>query len=161
MSVLVSYRRFGSLFSADVDAIVNPVNVEGVMGAGLAAEFKRRLDASYFESYVAACRDGSLRIGTVRAWPVRDRYVIDLPTKRHWRERSSLAHVRSGLAAMFVEMERLSIASVGLPALGAGLGGLEWSDVRELFDETLPQAPNGSEFVVFMPREGRRVWKRK
>lgn len=122
----------GDLLDARVDALVNPVNCVGVMGKGLALAFKRAHPA-VFREYARACAAGEVVVGrmhtceTGRALP---RWVINFPTKRHYREPSRLIDVESGLVALVAEVRRLELASIAIPALGCGLGGLAWDDVR-------------------------------
>lgn len=132
----------GDIFATDAEALVNPVNCVGVMGAGLALAFRRRYPEHYRE-YVAACHTGRMRPGTVHVHQhkpgVTPRYIVAVPTKRHWRERSRLDDVAAGTAALARTLTRLRIESVAIPALGCGLGGLEWKEVHEVLERTLRQ----------------------
>ncbi|MGB3328569.1 MAG: macro domain-containing protein [Thermomicrobiales bacterium] len=121
----VSFRS-GDLFASGSDVLVNPVNCVGVQGAGLARQFRERfpdLDAEYRE----VCRDGRLKIGG----PVlsRDGSVLWFPTKHHWRDRSRMTDVVAGLLT-FVDRFTDDPRSWAFPALGCGLGGLDWRHVR-------------------------------
>jgi O-acetyl-ADP-ribose deacetylase (regulator of RNase III) len=123
-------------------ALVNPVNCKGVMGAGLAKEFKRRWPAM-FEHYKSVCvcslgfRPGQLLI----YYPgdkVRGPNIICFPTKDHWREPSKLEYIKVGLEALAEDLSRTAtIDTIALPKLGCGLGGLAWEDVRSLMIEYL------------------------
>lgn len=132
----------GNLLLDDAQALVNTVNTVGVMGKGLALQFKRAYP-EVFETYAAGCRDGTVRPG--RILPVRigdtDRWVLNFPTKRHWRQPSRLADVESGLADLVRVIDELGIRSVAVPPLGCGNGGLAWSVVKSLIIERLGGLP--------------------
>ncbi|MFG3710832.1 macro domain-containing protein [Micromonospora sp. NPDC047730] len=141
----------GDLFAADVDALVNPVNCVGVMGRGLALQFKQRFPAN-FATYREACQEGLVQPGkvlVVLARQDRHRYVINFPTKRHWRQPSRIEDVEAGLRDLARSIRALRISSVALPALGCGLGGLQWKDVRPRIEETL--GATGARVLVYGP----------
>ena len=125
------------LFQTPADIRVNAVNCVGIMGAGIALAFKRRYPAM-FRSYRQACRAGRVRPGSLHVWtsPSGDR-VINLPTKRHWRDPSRYDDVESGLDALRDYLRDLGAVSVALPALGCGLGGLDWAIVSRMIAEKL------------------------
>jgi len=137
-------RGHGDLLTADVDALVNPVNTVGVMGKGLALRFKRAFPEN-FTAYEEACGSGELTIGTVHVHRLttagapapRPRLIVNFPTKRHWRSRSRPEDVRSGLAALRSAVAEWDIRSLALPALGCGHGGLSWTEVEPLIAEAL------------------------
>lgn len=120
------------LFRSRCQAWVNPVNTVGVLCAGLALEFKARFP-DYAADYVAACQSGRLSVGTLHAFDRGEgetpRWIISLPTKRHWRDSSSIQDIDQGLAALRAFLLASDIQSIAIPALGCGLGGLEWKDV--------------------------------
>lgn len=132
----------GDLFEADVDAITNAVNCVGVMGRGIALAFKNRFPENFI-AYKQACDDGSLRPGSVFVFDRRDsahpRYVVNFPTKDHWRNPSKLTDIEAGLRALTDEIDRLGIRSIALPALGCGLGGLDWETVRDAVETTFAE----------------------
>lgn len=125
----------GDLLESDCAALVNPVNCVGVTGKGLALQFKRTFPNND-AAYRTACWQGIVRPG--RVLPVatmaagRSLLIINFPTKRHWRAPSKLADIDAGLIDLRRELEDRAIASVAVPALGCGLGGLAWEDVRPL-----------------------------
>lgn len=123
----------GDLFEADVDAITNAVNCVGVMGRGIALAFKNRFPDNFI-AYKQACDDGTLRPGSVFVFDCGEsehpRYIVNFPTKDHWRNSSNLADIEAGLRALSDEIDRLGIRSIALPALGCGLRGLDWERVR-------------------------------
>lgn len=115
------------------EALVNPVNCVGVMGAGLAKQFKAAFPDN-FEAYEAACRRGEISPGRIHAFDrgpdCMPRWVINFPTKRHWREASRLDDIEKGLDSLEETIRKLGIRSLAIPPLGCGLGGLDWDDVR-------------------------------
>ena len=125
-----------SIFETEAEAIVNPVNCVGVSGAGLAREFARRYPEND-RLYKEACKEGRVLPGrgiitaTGLDGPI---YIVNSPTKRHWRDKSCLNDIRLGLRNLHRELLRRSIRLIALPALGAGLGGLDWRDVWELIE---------------------------
>lgn len=143
----------GDLFAAAVDALVNPVNTVGVMGKGLALRFKQRFPENY-AAYRAAAKAGMIEIGRMFVFEMgpesSPRYIVNFPTKAHWRARSRLSYVESGLSDLVEVIRARRIRSIAVPALGAGLGGLAWSDVRPLIERALSPLRN-VEVCVFEP----------
>jgi O-acetyl-ADP-ribose deacetylase (regulator of RNase III) len=119
----------------DVDAIVNTVNCVGVMGKGIALQFKNKWPDN-FKAYAAACKSGSVRPGTMFVFDsgaiVRPNFIINFPTKDHWRGKSKIEFIRDGLVDLVVQIKRLNIRSIAIPPLGCGNGGLDWNDVRPM-----------------------------
>ena len=135
------YLEPGSdLFASPAQTLVNTVNTEGVMGAGIALAFKRRYPAM-FEEYRALCRRGALSVGTLHLWRGPDRWVLNFPTKTTWRRPSSLAYVEAGLLRLRRDYQGLGITSLALPALGCSLGRLAWKDVQVLCERYLSDLP--------------------
>lgn len=132
----------GNLFDAKVDALVNPVNTVGVMGKGLALQFKKTYPANT-RAYEAACKKGELRIGEMFTFDLGEgkvpRYIVNFPTKEHWRSPSKLVYVENGLVALVEVVKSHAIRSLAVPALGAGLGGLAWTDVKPLLERAFGQ----------------------
>ena len=130
----------GDILGATAEAIVNAVNTVGVMGKGLALQFARAFPEMLAE-YKRACKAGEVQPGRMHiyrlpgpAWP---QYVINFPTKRHWRDRSQIEDIADGLDALANAIQRLGIKSIAIPALGCGLGGLKWSEVLPLIETRL------------------------
>ena len=144
----------GDMLAADVDAMVNAANTVGVMGKGLALQVKRAFP-DVFAAYARACKAGEVEVGRMhvvrRATPPR--VVINFPTKQHWRQPSQLAFVRDGLRDLIAHVRALSIASIAVPPLGCGLGGLAWRDVEPLIVDAFAALP-AVEVVLFAPRDG-------
>ena len=143
----------GNLFEADVEAITNAVNCIGVMGKGIALEFKKRFPQNFL-AYKAACDHGELQLGRVfihdNGPSSKHRYIVNFPTKHHWRDTSRLADIRTGLETLAIDLERLQIHSIALPALGCGLGGLDWMDVRLEIAKTFATSKS-VKVLVFSP----------
>lgn len=145
--------RQGDLFDADVDALVNTVNTVGVMGKGIALQFKRRYPDN-FKAYAKACKANEVRIGKMfvfdRGALSKPRFIINFPTKKHWRNPSKLDYIETGLADLVAEIKRLEIPSIALPALGCSNGGLGWQDVKPLIETALNEVP-GLRAVIYEP----------
>lgn len=140
----------GDLLADRAQALVNPVNCPGVMGAGLAAQFRRRWPAM-FADYRDTCLAGGLVPGKLHIWRTPDqRYIVNLPTKQDWRHESDLAHVQAGVQALARWVEDQAIASLAIPALGCGLGGLVWPPVRALLERAFPTHPERA-VRVYLP----------
>lgn len=114
------------------DALVNPVNTVGVMGAGLAQQFKDTFPAM-FTAYAAACRAGEVEVGRMHVYDrgrLPQRWIINFPTKIHWRGNSLMGYIDAGLIDLVEHVHALRLTSLAVPALGCGYGGLNWKDVR-------------------------------
>lgn len=145
----------GNLLTADADALVNTVNTVGVMGKGIALQFKRAYPANY-AAYRAACASNEVRLGRVfvfdsaRLGPRR--YVINFPTKGHWRAGSRLSDIEAGLTDLVHVVRERQITSVAVPALGCGNGGLDWNEVRPAIERAFAELPDVR--VLLFPPEG-------
>jgi O-acetyl-ADP-ribose deacetylase (regulator of RNase III) len=136
-----------------VEAIVNTVNCVGIMGKGIALQFKRKWPAN-FRAYEAACEAGQVVPGKMFIFDagglLRPRYIINFPTKQHWRGDSKLEFVEQGLVDLVRQIKLLGIKSVAVPPLGCGNGGLDWEDVRPRIEAAL--APlGGLQVKLFAP----------
>src|SRR5258706_15166545 len=120
----------GNLLDANVNALVNTVNTVGVMGRGVALQFKLAFPENY-ETYRRACERGEVRIGSVLTHDLRrlqnPRYIVNFPTKKHWRGESRPQYIDAGPTHPVRGVGELGIESIALPPLGAGLGGPQWS----------------------------------
>jgi O-acetyl-ADP-ribose deacetylase (regulator of RNase III) len=143
----------GNLLAAEADALVNPVNTVGVMGRGLALAFKKAFPDNYV-LYERACQAGEIQVGRVHVHGriAPPHYIINFPTKQHWRQPSKLEYIRDGLADLVLKVRALNIRSIAVPALGCGLGGLEWSVVRPLIEEAFAAVPDVT-VLLFEPGE--------
>ncbi len=146
--------KAGDIFAEDVEALVNSVNCVGVMGRGVALQFKTAFPEN-FNSYADACKRGEVQPGRMHVFDTGQtlgspRYIINFPTKRHWRGKSRIEDIESGLRTLVKEINNHNISSVALPPLGSGLGGLDWSIVRSRIESELSNA-SGVKIVVFEP----------
>lgn len=148
----------GDLLDAEVDALVNTVNTVGVMGKGLALQFRRAYPAMFAE-YAKEARAGQVRLGRMHVWDNRagemPRYIVNFPTKGHWRDRSRLADIETGLEDLAAVVTRLGVASIAVPPLGCGLGGLAWAQVRPLIERTFAGMPD-VDVRLYVPEGARR-----
>jgi O-acetyl-ADP-ribose deacetylase (regulator of RNase III) len=146
----------GNLLRADAEALVNTVNTEGVMGKGIALQFKKAYPAMY-EHYRAAAKAGEIRLGHVQVWSTGQmtgpKYVINFPTKGHWKSRSKMADIEAGLVDLITVIRELGIESVAVPPLGCGNGGLDWSDVEPRIVAAFERVPDVD--VLLFPPAGR------
>ena len=131
-----------NLLDAPDEALVNPVNTVGVMGKGLALSFRHRFDLNH-RLYVEACQAGDLQVGKVFATEtgqaVGSRWVVNFPTKQHWRQPSQLRWVSEGLMDLHRFIAQHRVQSIAIPALGACLGGLAWPDVQSAIESALAE----------------------
>lgn len=153
----------GNLLAADVEALVNTVNTVGVMGKGIALQF-RRAYPDMFADYARAVKGGEIQLGHMHVWGTGalsgPRYVINFPTKAHWRAGSKMADIEAGLHDLVRVVAEMGIRSIAVPPLGCGNGGLDWADVepriRSAFD-ALPDvdvrlyAPGAAPEAAAMP----------
>lgn len=132
----------GNLVAAEAEALVNTVNEVGVMGKGIALMFREAFPASA-QAYEAACEKGEVKVGRVlvtrNAQLMGPKWIIHFPTKKHWRHPSRLQWIRDGLQDLKRVVRELRIASVAVPPLGCGNGGLEWREVRREIEGALSE----------------------
>ena len=156
---MITYKK-GDMFAEDVEALVNPVNCVGVMGMGLALEFKKRFPEN-FKMYKEVCVKEQLSPGGLHVYgllesanigtdcSVNPKYIINFPTKMHWMHNSKRMDIISSLHKLKEWIEQNKIKSIAIPALGCGLGGLDWDDVK--LDITMLLENANCEIVVFEP----------
>jgi O-acetyl-ADP-ribose deacetylase (regulator of RNase III) len=143
----------GDLLQADADALVNPVNTVGVMGKGLALQFKQAFPENY-AAYAAACRRGEVQPGRMFITDTNTlagpRCLINFPTKRDWRAKSRMEDISSGLLALVAEVRERGLRSLAIPPLGCGNGGLDWEKVRPLIESAFASLPD-VQVLLFPP----------
>ena len=133
---MITYLE-GDLFSSPAQTLVNTVNTVGVMGKGIALEFKKRYPAMY-EQYKKYCDDKSLTIGKLMLWRDEpDHWLLMFPTKTTWRKPSDLSYIEAGLKKFVATYSDKGITSAALPRLGCGNGGLNWKDLKPLMEQYL------------------------
>ena len=125
---MIEYK-IGDIFEEDAEALVNSVNCVGVMGRGIALQFKKAFPEN-FNAYAEACKRGEVQPGRMFVYDLgglsNPQYIINFPTKRHWRSKSRLEDVEAGLEALVGEIRRRNIQSIAIPPLGTNLGALSW-----------------------------------
>ncbi len=130
-------ERQGSVLDSDAQTIVNTVNTVGVMGKGLALEFKKRYP-KMFDRYKLLCRSGELRVGKLHLYPEGDRLILNFPTKSDFRHPSKLEYIEKGLQTLVKHYRHMGVTSIAFPRLGCGLGGLDWENqVRPMMEKHL------------------------
>ena len=142
----------GNLITTEAEALVNTVNTVGIMGKGVALQFKQAFPAN-FKEYERACKKGDVRIGKMfvtHTGMLMPRLIINFPTKEHWRSPATLNNIRAGLSDLIDVIQSQGVASVALPPLGCGLGGLRWEEVRPLIEDAFKALPN-VDVVLFAP----------
>ncbi|HTX25901.1 MAG TPA: macro domain-containing protein [Streptosporangiaceae bacterium] len=148
-------RGTGNLLTQDADALVNTVNTEGIMGKGIALQFKKAWPAM-FKDYEAACKRGEVTLGRMHVWETGSlagpRYIINFPTKRHWRSRSKLVDIETGLQDLTRVIGELGIVSIAIPPLGCGNGGLDWRDVEPRILRALEPLAGTVGVRIFAPK---------
>lgn len=135
---MVEYSQ-SNVFDVSAQTMVNTVNCFGVMGAGLALEFKARYPKMY-EEYARLCRKQEVKVGHLCLHQVDEKdKIINFPTKKHWKYPSKIEWIETGLQYFLDNYQKWEIESVAFPKLGCDLGGLDWSDVDKLMNFYLSQ----------------------
>jgi len=133
---MLTYLK-GTVFNAPAKTLVNTVNCLGIMGAGIALEFKLRFP-EMFEDYVKKCESKEMRIGVPRIYRYSENlWIMNFPTKFHWKYPSKLEWIEQGLKYFIENYEKVEIESIAFPKLGTNNGGLDWNDVRLLMERYL------------------------
>ncbi len=144
----------GNLLDANTQALVNTVNTVGVMGKGIALQFKERFPLNY-RLYVDACKKGEVIIGKMfvvkEASFNGDKIIINFPTKTEWYKKSQYAYIEEGLKDLINVIYKYEIQSLAIPPLGSGNGGLKWSNVKSLMNKYLGEIP--IEIIIYEPNE--------
>jgi O-acetyl-ADP-ribose deacetylase (regulator of RNase III) len=145
----------GDLLQADAEAIVNAVNCAGVMGRGIAAQIKAAYPEN-FRAYAAACKRKEVVPGRMFIFETgqltNPRFIVNFPTKRHWRDKSRFEDIEAGLLELIEEVKERGIKSIAIPPLGCGLGGLDWKHVRPLIEHAFAAVP-AVRALVFEPND--------
>lgn len=142
------------LLRTPADAIVNTVNCVGVMGKGIALQFKQKWPEN-FKAYELACKEEKVRIGEMFIYDsgglVQPHFIINFPTKKHWKEKTKIHYIDQGLDDLVKQIIKLGIKSIAIPPLGCGNGGLFWNDVKSLIENAFYELSD-VEVQLFEPR---------
>ena len=157
--VMVDFFQ-GNLFDDKADYLINTVNCVGVMGKGIALEFKKKYP-EMFEEYKKECASGNIKIGKPFLWVYKDFFdektIINLPTKIHWKDPSEYAYIIAGIDWLKSYFEEHKNATVALPPLGCGCGGLAWHKVKRSLVEAL--SPLSAQFNIYEPLvDNKKYW---
>lgn len=137
MSDNISFIKNSDIFKSNCQTIVNPVNCVGVMGKGLALAFKKKYKCMYIE-YKSKCENNKLLIDRPYLYYHSDkRWILNFPTKKHWKNKSNLIDIKKGLLYLNDNIKKWNITSIAFPMLGCGLGGLEDEKIKELIVKCL------------------------
>lgn len=150
---MITYKT-GDILSEDAQALVNTVNCVGVMGRGVALQFKRA-HPDNFKAYAEECNGGRVNPGSMFVFEtsrLSPRFIINFPTKRHWRGKSRLDDIEAGLKSLVEEIESRNIGSIAVPPLGCGEGGLDWQEVRAIMETAFADLSD-VEIVIFAPSD--------
>ena len=150
---MIEYKN-GDILREDVEAIVNTVNCVGIMGRGLALQFKNKFPQN-FKEYQLACTNKEVQLGKMFVHQtgqlINPKYIINFPTKGHWKQNSKIEDISNGLDDLITIIEKYSIKSIAIPPLGSGLGGLDWKMVKKLIEEKLKNI--NCTVILFEPLE--------
>lgn len=150
---MIEYKS-GDILRENAEALVNTVNCVGVMGRGIALQFKNAFPEN-FKAYAAACKAKEVRPGRMFVFETgqltNPRYIINFPTKRHWRGKSRMEDIEIGIKALIDTIRQYSIRSIAVPPLGSGLGGLDWSEVKLRIEAAL-QLISDVRIIIYEPK---------
>jgi O-acetyl-ADP-ribose deacetylase (regulator of RNase III) len=145
--------KSGNILAEDTEALVNTVNCVGVMGRGIALQFKKAFPEN-FKAYARACKEEKVTPGKMFVFEtgqlVNPRLIINFPTKRHWRAHSRIEDIENGLKALKCTIQEYKIRSIAIPPLGCGLGGLDWYEVKTLIEAILKPLDN-VQIILYEP----------
>ncbi|QJD96390.1 macro domain-containing protein [Mucilaginibacter robiniae] len=148
---MITYTQ-GNLLDAQAEALVNAVNTVGVMGKGIALQFRHQFPENY-KAYKDAVDQGELTTGKVQVVPIagmgKIKYIVNFPTKQHWRSPSKILWIKEGLADLCAQIINYHISSIALPALGCGNGGLDWAVVKPIMEQYLSNL--NADIIIYEP----------
>ncbi|MBV8801404.1 MAG: macro domain-containing protein [Gammaproteobacteria bacterium] len=149
---MIEYKH-GNILQEDAEALINTVNCMGIMGRGIALQFKNAFPEN-FKAYAKACKQNEVQPGKMFVFETgqltNPRYIINFPTKRHWRGKSRIEDIETGLKALVDTVNKYNIRSIAIPPLGSGLGGLDWSIVKSRIEDAL-QTLTDIRVIIFEP----------
>ena len=134
---MIIYKT-GNILDSDAEALVNPVNCVGVMGKGLALQFKNKFPENYI-AYRDHCKVGYVNVGKmfITTYYTNPKFIVNFPTKKHWKDPSKYDYIESGLEDLVDFINSSDVKSIAIPALGSGLGGLDWNIVKSMIVNSL------------------------
>lgn len=132
---MLSYRE-DNIFNSETQTIVNTINCDGVMGKGLALEFKLRYP-EMFEDYKQKCEKFLIKVGEPYLFKTKEKWILNFPTKIHWQNPSKIGYIEKGLKYFCQNYRDWGIKSISFPRLGCTTGGLNWNDVHVLMEKYL------------------------
>lgn len=150
---MLQYKT-GDILKEDAEAIINTVNCVGIMGRGIALQFKKAYPEN-FSVYATACEHKQVNPGKMFIFKTGElfnpKFIINFPTKRHWRGKSRIEDIKSGLKDLLIVIKKNDIKSIAIPPLGSGLGGLNWFQVKSLIEKAFI-ALEDVDVIVFEPK---------
>ena len=150
---MIEYKC-GDILQEDAEALINTVNCSGVMGRGIALQFKKAFPEN-FKAYATACKHNEVQPGKMFVFqttqPMNPRYIINFPTKRHWRNKSLIEDIEAGLKALVKVINQFNIQSIAIPPLGSGLGGLDWKQVKPKIEGEFKSLDPNIRIVIYEP----------
>ncbi len=149
---MIEYKT-GDLLNEEAEALVNTVNCVGIMGRGIALQFKKAFPEN-FKAYKQACKKNEVQPGKMFVFETKQlanpHYIINFPTKRHWRDKSDIEDIDAGLKALVDTIQQYNICSIAIPPLGSGLGGLNWAMVKPRIESILKSLPD-VQVIIYEP----------
>lgn len=150
---MIRYIVGKSIFDTKLQAMINTVNCDGVMGKGLALEFKRRYPYM-FKEYKEKCLKGEIKPGLLHIYRTDKKVIINFPTKKHWENKSRMEYIEKGLLYLKKNYKAWELKSIAFPQLGCDLGGLDWSKVKVLMEEYLNAFDISIEVYISQKKRG-------
>lgn len=129
---MLTFIKSSNIFDDRSEVIVCPVNCIGIMGKGLALSFKLKYP-KYYETYQRQCKEGKIRLNFIKPYQAANKLIISFPTKNHWRDNSNIDNIEAGILHLISFIIYWKVKSIAIPALGCGLGNLNWNVVKPLF----------------------------
>lgn len=142
----------GDIFDSHADCLVNAVNCEGIMGKGIAYQFKVRFPENNID-YRKACKSGELKIGTIHFFKEKEVWVVNFPTKDRWRQKSKIDYIETGMDQLVKFISEYQPNVIAIPSLGCGNGGLDWNTVKGIILKKLSLIENKHTFLVYEPQK--------
>ncbi len=140
---MIEFKQ-GNLIKEKTEVLVNTVNCVGVMGKGIALQFKLAFPENFI-FYKQACNRGMVQPGKMLIFPtnniINPKYIINFPTKRHWKNKSNIEDIKTGLKSLVADVKRLGVSSIAIPPLGCGNGCLDWQEVKPLIVSAFAELP--------------------